>query len=316
MAVSAQDDSNENSSDEDKSTEEPSVLRNVTSLADNAQRFTTDRFNRFVLSIDDFFGGAESSGEANKSWGRIRLDAVDPDDDGLEFKARLKLRVVLPNSEERLRLLFSNEDDDVKESQRGLETETNNQDVAFALRFVRSLSDKVSVNFDLGAKVRDGRAQVFGRLKASNRTQFPWNIEQRITNNLFIFSSSGYKNRFVYDIRRQLQDSDSVFLRSSTSIEAQRGSSGVVINETIGLYADLSSRTAVAFEGLFSGVSSRDREFDAHYLGSEFRVRFRQNIWRPWFFYEIWPTVSFPVSSDFQRELGGRVRIEMLFGQY
>jgi len=293
-----------------------SVLTNVSSFADNAQKATTDRFNRFVISLDDFFGGAESTEAADQSWGRLRIDAIQPDDDDFTVRARLKLRVVLPESERRLRLLFSNEDGNVKSDQQGIESDLDDQDATVALRFVRSLSDKLSLNFDVGARIRDSKAQVFGRIKASNVRKLRWDIEQRISNNFFLFSASGYRNRLTYDIRRQLKDSTTVFLRSSTRFEAQNGVSGIALNETLGLYADLSSRTSVAFEGLFSVVSSRDDEFDAHYLGSEFRVRFRQNFWRPWFYYEIWPTVSFPVSSDFNREFGGRVRVEMLFGQF
>lgn len=304
-------------SDSDKEiVDQATVFTNMGSFADNAQRVTTDRFNRFVLSIDGFFGGAESSGEANRSWGRLRVDAIEPDDDDLTVRARLKLRVVLPESERRLRLLFSNEDDDVETDRRRIDTNVNNQDAAVALRFVRSLGDKLSLNFDLGARVRDSKAQVFGRIKASNVRKLGWGIEQQISNNFFLFSASGYRNRFTYDVRRPFENSTSVFLRSSTTFEAQNGVSGVAINETLGLYADLDSRTDIAFEGIFRVVSSKDDEFNEHFLGSEFRVRFRQNIWRPWFYYEVWPTVSFPVSSDYERELGGRVRIEMLFGQY
>jgi len=316
IAVNAENKDSSSSTPDNDVDAPSSVLSNVGSLADNAQRVTTDRFNRFVLSIDDFFGGAESSGEANRSWGRIRFDGIDPDNDEFELKTRLKLRVVLPQAERKLRLLFSNEDNDVNSGRRGIETDVNEQDVAFALRFVRTLSDKLSLNFDLGARVRDRKGQIFGRISASNVSKLGWGIEQQISNNFFLFSASGYQNRFIYDIRRPLKDSTSVFLRSSTTFEAQKGISGMAINETLGLYADLSSRTAVAFEGLFSFVTSEDDEYDTFYLGSEFRVRFRQNIGRPWFFYEIWPTVSFPASSNYAREYGGRIRIEMLFGQY
>ncbi len=316
----AQSDENADSKDSvDSNTTVPaSVFNNVGSLADNAQAATTDRFNRFVLSIDDFFGGAESNGESNRSWGRLRFDGVDPDDDSVELKARLKLRVVLPQAQRRLRLLLSTEDDDVNggRGRSSVDANANEQDVALALRFVRTLNDKLSLNFDLGARVRDRKGQVFGRISASNVKKLRWNIEQQISNNFFLFSASGYQNRLTYDIRRSLQDSVNVFLRSSTTLESQKGIGGLVINETLGLYADLSSRTAIAFEGLFSFVTSKDDQFDENFLGSEYRVRFRQNIWRPWFYYEIWPTVSFPVSSNFEREFGGRIRIEMLFGQF
>ena len=86
--------------------------------------------------------------------------------------------------------------------------------------------------------------------------------------------------------------------------------------DTIGLYANLGSRKALAFEGITGYATSLNQGVEDRFRGVEARIRFRHSIWRPWFYYEIWPTVSFPVSSDFNREFGGRVRVEMLFGQF
>jgi len=57
-----------------------SVLVNVGNFVDTAQQLTSDRFNRFVLQIDGFFGDAESEAETKRSWGRIRIDSIKPGD--------------------------------------------------------------------------------------------------------------------------------------------------------------------------------------------------------------------------------------------
>ncbi len=296
----------------------PSVLVNMSTLADSAQRATTNRFNRFVLSIDDFFGDAESESQANRSWGRLRVDGIKPADEDWEAKTRLKVRVVLPQAQQRLRLLLSNEEADVNggRNQRGIESSDDDQDIALALRFVRSLSDRLKLNFDVGARMRDRKGQVFGRISASNTTRLGWGWEQQISNNFYLYSASGYQNRFKFDVRRPLNEAANVFFRTSTTLEGRKGIGGASVNETLGVYADINSRTALAFEGLFSFVTSKDNELNEHYLGSEYRIRFRKNVWRPWFYYEIWPSVSFPASTDYKREYGGLLRVEMLFGQY
>lgn len=295
-----------------------SVLENVENLADTAQRATTIGFNRFVLQIDDFFEDTDTQEDINRSWARLRVDGVKPADEDWEVKARVKARVVLPQAEKRLRLLLSTEDADVNggTGARGLDISNDDQNVAFALRFVRSLSDKLQLKFDVGARMRERKGQVFGRISASNSVSLGGLWEQQISNNFYLYSASGYQNRFKLDIRRPLNEAANVFFRSSTTLEGRKGIGGASISETLGLYADISARTAIALEGLYSFVTSKDDELDTHFLGSEYRIRFRQNVWRPWFYYEVWPTVSFPASTDYQREYGGLLRVEVLFGQY
>jgi len=288
------------------------------SIADSAQQATTDQFNRFVLQIDDFFGDAESAEATNRSWGRLRIDGIQAADEDFEVKARLKVRIVLPQAERRLRLLVSNEDADVNGSRggKGLDLSNDDQDVTLALRFVRSLTDRIKLNFDVGARVRDDKGQVFGRISSSNSGRIGWGWDRSISNNFYLYSASGYQNRFKVDLRRPLNEESSVFFRSSTTLEGRKGIGGASVNETLGLYADLSSRTAVALEGIYSFVTSKDDELDTHYLGAEYRIRFRQNVWRPWFYYEIWPSLFYPASTDYKQEVGGLVRVELLFGQY
>ena len=294
-----------------------STLENVGELTETAQRFTSNRFNRFVVQIDDFFGGAESAETENSSWGRIRLGTLKPAGENLEFKGRLKVKVVLPQAEQRLRLLFSTEDTDVTGSERrGAVDNEADQDAALALRFVRSLSDRLRLKFDIGARSRDSEVQIFGRISASNSNELPWGWEYRISNNFFLFSASGFENRFRVDLRKVINEEGNLFFRSSTSIEARNGFRGASVDEVVGVYADVNSQTAVAFEGLFSFLTSRDDEFDTRYLGSEFRIRYRRNVWRPWFYYEVWPTLSILASTDREVELGGLLRVEILFGQY
>ena len=293
------------------------AIGNLGNIAESAQRVTSDQFNRFVIQIDDFFGEAESLEEANRSWGRIRLGGLKPAGEPLEFKARLKVKVVLPQAEQRLRLLFSTEDTDVTGSERrGAIDNEAEQDAALALRFVRLLSDKLQIKFDIGVRNRDSEIQLFGRISASNSKRFASGWEYKVSNNFFLFSASGYENRFRVDVRKSINEASNVFFRSSSSIEARNGLRGASVDQVFGIYADLSSQAAIAYEGLFSFVTSRDDEFNTRYLGAEFRIRYRRNIWRPWFYYEIWPTASILASTNRELAFGGLLRAEILFGQF
>jgi len=181
---------------------------------------------------------------------------------------------------------------------------------------VRSLTKGLKLNFDLGARVRDKKAQVFGRISASNAGPIGWGWERQISNNFYLYSDSGYQNRFKFDVRRSLNSASTLFLRSSTSVEGRKGIAGASVSQTLGFYAEISSRSALALEANYSYVTSKDRELDTRYLGAVYRIRFRQNIWRPWFYYELWPSMFFLASNDYERTYGGLIRMEVLFGQY
>lgn len=300
---------------------EPGILSNVGSMVDSAQQGATDRFNSWVLQVDDFFGGDQSVSEINQSWARIRLDAVHPGAEETDFKGTVKLRLVLPRSEQRFRVLLSTEDENASASdtqRAGTSTagDTDNQDVSLALRFIRSAKSSGSLNFDVGARVRDSKGQAFARVNSSwanNDVETGWN--SKLTNNLYYYSESGYENRLRYDLRKAWFGSESVFFRTSTNFNWRKGRKGAAISETLGLYSQLNARTALAGEAIFEYSTALNEDTTERFHGAELRLRLRQNVWRPYFFYEIWPSVSWPALNDYKRAYGGLIRIEFVIGE-
>ncbi len=302
------------------STDSPrSVLSGVTGAVDNAHGAVSDNFSRFVVQIDDFFGSREQLDEANKSWARIRIDTVKPGGSDVKLRAGVKLKVVLPRSQQRFRLLFSTEDDDVSASnsdaaQREQLAGQDNNDVSLALRFMRIARDSVQVNYDLGARFRDDKAQLFGRINASYNQPWKWGFNNNITNNLIYYSASGFENRLRFDLQRNFFDKKSVFFRNSLALNWRKGLKGTGFGETMGFYADLGKRKAIALEAIAGYSTSLNNGETDRYKGAEVRIRFRHSIWRKWFYYEIWPSVSWSASNDYKQAYGGLLRLEVVLG--
>lgn len=300
--------------------EKPGVLSDVTTIVDETHGKVSDRFTSFVVQIDDFIGSGESEQNRNSSWARIRLDTIKPAGEKAKLAARVKLRVVLPQSQQRFRLLLSTEDDDVDASnsdaaQREQIASQDNNDVALALRFVRTAAERFSLNYDLGARYRDDKAQIFGRLNIAYRRDSILGFTNEFSNNFTYFSASGYENRFGLESRRLFFNRESLYFRNSFDISWRKGEKGAGIGETIGFYADLSKRKALALEGITGYSTALNPGVTDRYRGVELRLRYRHNIWRPWFFYEIWPSVSWSSSNNYERAYGGLVRFEVTLGQ-
>jgi hypothetical protein len=76
------------------------------------------------------------------------------------------------------------------------------------------------------------------------------------------------------------------------------------------VYQKLNSRRAMRYEWnnlLTTAPTHRLEEIN-------FRVKYRQRIFREWLFDELAPQVAFPRDRDFHRTLGILFRIELYFG--
>jgi len=320
IAVAADEDNPQSKASSDDEESNSSLLSNVESIVDDTRNRVSNRFSSFVTQVDNYLGDEEATGTPNKSWARVRIDTVKPGGESLELKGTVKLRVVLPKSQERFRLLLSTEDEDVTASnsdaaERERIAAEGDGDVSLALRFIRTAkNNNVTLNYDLGARVRDDRAEIFGRINAAYRHDWIWGFRNRLTNNFFYFSSSGYENRISYDIRRIFFDRESVYFRNSTEVSWREGLSGAGIGETIGFYADLGTRKAIALEAITGYTTSLNNGQTDRFRGVEARIRFRHSVWRPWFYYEIWPSVSWSASNNYEQAYGGLIRLEVPFG--
>lgn len=300
---------------------EPGTLSKAGSLVDDAHGKISDRFSRFIVQIDDFIGAGESGKQLNTSWARIRVESVKPGAEEPKLAATVKLRVVLPQSQQRFRLLVSSEDDDDASSaansdaaQREQIASDDNNNVALALRFIRTVKDRFRLKYDLGARYKDDKAQLFGRFIVGYKKESILGFTNTFTNNLTYFSASGYQNSFRIDSRRTFFDRESLYFRNTIELSWRKGISGAGIGETMGFYADLGKRRALALEGITGYATALNDGIEDKYRGVELRIRYRQNIWRPWLYYEIWPSVSWSSTNDYEMAYGGLFRVEVTVG--
>ncbi|MEM8769695.1 MAG: hypothetical protein AAGE43_19855, partial [Pseudomonadota bacterium] len=46
----------------------------------------------------------------------------------------------------------------------------------------------------------------------------------------------------------------------------------------------------------------------------QLQMRYRQRLFRPWFYVEVWPIVAWPEERDYDTTLAARIRLEVNFG--
>lgn len=291
----------------------------LSSLFDRTHTLVDQRFKNLFLQIDDLFSDGQPVEGSNLSWARLRLDSVSSREDGHEIKAAIKLRVVLPRAEKRFRLLFDTDEDEttVATSSQGRRPgEVEGDGFSLALRFIRQARDKGTIKFDVGARNRDSKVQIFGRVNLFYAHDLRWNFHSRFSNSLYYYSSSGYENKFRYDLTRPIEGFDSLQFRGSTELAWREGRSGILVSETVGLYSEIDDNRTIAIEGLGYYTTALNDDQTDKLLSTELRVRFRHNFLRRWFFYELWPSVRWHPDNNYEPSFGGIFRVEVLVGRY
>ena len=285
-------------------------------FGDQMHESASELLNDFASELDSFFAADISADEANNTRATVRLDFSDPPNKTFSTRAKLKLRLVLPRSEQRFRLLLDvdDEDDDSNASVENPAPEETEEAVSFALRFIRNASEKTRFNVDVGARRFDQRFQTFARLRVSNKNLHENSWSYNLKNDLRFYAVSGYTNRTTFDVWHPIPFNQSAIFRSSSSINWEDIQDGARIDQTFGYYNQLKRNSLLAFEVL-AGYSTSPEEGERHFEGHTMRIRYRKSIFRPWFHYELWPSVSWLTENDGSARLGGLIRTEVQFGR-
>lgn len=289
------------------------------SVIDEGYELVNRRFIDLIGDVDGFFGGAEASDENNSSWARIRLGITDFESDSVDVRGNIKLKLVLPNTEKRLQLLLSTEDEDNLDSgnvRSGTVSTNDSENISLALRFLQSVRSNSSFKLDLGARVRDDSGQAFLRFNATRRFLESGAEEHRdlvLINNLWFFSKSGYENRLKLVYRQLLEWPHADFFQSVSEATWQEGERGARFVQTLAAFRKLDDRTHVGLEAIADVVTSPERR-GRRLASIEARVRFRQNIGRPWFYYEVMPRIRWEAENDYSARLGIQLQVEAFLG--
>ncbi len=288
-------------------------------MIDGVHELVNRRFIELVGDVDGFFGGEDSQDTANRSWARLRLGVTAFEGDSPDLRGNVKLKLVLPNTEKRLQLLLSTEDEDTLDAgeARGQGLTAEDQDnISLALRFLQSVRRQSSFKLDVGARVRDDRAQAFVRLNAARKFLVSSAEEKRdlvLINNLWYFSESGYENRLRLVYRQPLEIARVDFFQSVSEITWQEDQRGAGFVQSIGFFHKFNDRTFLGLEAIADGISSPEQG-EKRLTSIESRWRFRQNIWRSWFYYELIPRIRWEAARDFSARYGIQLQVEAFLG--
>lgn len=289
-------------------------------VAVGLERFRTtvgSSVRKAAAIVDRFFAEEKFERERNDTSFRIQFDGEVDDEATFDFRARPRLRLRLPATEETLLLEIEalagadESDGEVRSSATGasdpsLRAEDDDGFTAtlraFSARDGFAISPEIGVGFeDLAPKAFVG---VFARQRFDGaHPDWSFLVSERVR----AHSDRGLESDTLFRADRSVFDT-AVF-RAAFEINWDADEAGVGYGPGAGIFYVIDDQSAAAFD-LGIGLETRPE----HRLDTIVtRFRYRRHVYFEWAKFEVRPQISFREGDDFQLDASVRLRLEIEF---
>lgn len=264
--------------------------------------------------FDDFFGHGDNLDSQAGTTLRIRQSATLRDDHDHSAPLHIHTHVLLPQLKNRVKLIFSNDDEAEDDQQRIVgpgQRAADSEPHGFraALRWMLVTTKNNGLDFDVG--MRSG-LKAYGR--ARHRWIQPLSDRSRLylTQKLTYRQTKGLSYQPTVDYSYALSKKRSIGLGIDAKISEETidDGKGWIINPWASYYQRLSQKSALRYA---MGLNAETRPAWGVTLYRT-SILYRRSFYRRWLFYEIEPFLEWPRSQHFGTVSGISVRLEVYLG--
>lgn len=254
--------------------------------------------------VDTFFSEEILADDVNGSRAKFSVYTRRQLGKPVDYKFGVSVKMVFPNTNERLKLLLESEDEDEAREADPIES-VENVDYSAALRFIINESDHWKTNIDTG--IRWGfPPDAFVRFRARRYGYFSeW--ELKTTQTVSYYTSEGWREttrlQMNYPINIEKQ------FRISAKADYLLNDGFFTLNYGAGLYHRLSRKAALGFVANASGNTEQAVTFNAYAAG----VRYRRQVWKEYVFAELAPEFIWTTDTDYDSTPVLMFRLETVF---
>lgn len=256
--------------------------------------------------IDTFFGDDILEDDVSGSRAKLSLFTRKVAGEPIDYRYGLSVKLVLPNTNERLKLLFeSSENEDAERGSTEL-SPVDNVEYLTALRFIITESNRWKVNFDTG--VRWGiPMDVFTRLKLRRNAYFD-HFKLRATQTIFWTAQEGVGEKTDFEFNKPL-DHNSI-MRLDMDAEYLLNNDYFDLSYGLGLYHELNNKAVLSYYLRASGDTIDEATFNNYGVG----IRYRKKVYKDWMFAEINPELETASDNQYKTTPILMLRFEALVG--
>jgi hypothetical protein len=270
---------------------------------------------RVVLTaewLDSFFADENYQSEANTTSARLRLSSFSQQGNGTDAKVKARLRLRLPNLENKVMLYIGGAGEDFNTSGSVWEDTDNTltgadaDNASVAVR--RFLREDERINTSIGGGVRFRSGTVVGYVEPRFRyfESFPA-IDARFIQRFRWYTDVGLESQTELQLERTVWED--WFFRASTRVDWYEDDDGFFPKQGFEWVRPISERRVFSTSWTSYFSTEPKTELDT----SVVNVRYRQQTWRRWLWFEVAPQVAFPNDEDYDPTLGLYLRLEAEF---
>ncbi len=278
------------------------------SAVDVAHDVLSDSVNAAARWFDAFFDDPRVEQEAAYSRVKLSGGALLEAGERARFKGRVNARITLPRTRRRLKLIISRDDADRPLQEQDIRDTTfaASQEATAGLQYSVKATSGTDFSWRLGARL-GGDRELFTGPRYRKTLEFdPWLA--RFTESLFWGTRRGWQSRTRVDFDRVF--ADPFFFRWTTEAGWREDQAGVRIDSDFQFSQRLDRKRALIYEATNRFVTSPRHRLEETGL----RLRYRQQIWRRWLFFEAAPRLVFRNDDDFRPTPGLRLELQMIIG--
>ena len=286
-------------------------------LVDMLHHEISQRLITTAVWLDSFFEDERVVKEENHSYIRARYDVFQEERARATYRGpTFNVRLALPQLEHKAHLVISAESPEpatttpapAGTSSSNRISPTDERNVTTALNYILRATEEQSSIVRTGAQFSHGSPVLF--IAPRYRHFIPlttWDF--RFTQEAVWKTDTKWQVDTLFDLERQLPHG--FFFRTSAGGTWIDGTNGYFYSLNFSLRQMIDPKHALDYAWINSYQTRPVYEL-AEILVS---IRYRQNLWRDWFFFEVAPQLRFPRSGNFDGIPGILFRFEMYFGQ-
>lgn len=273
---------------------------------DSSHSYVTNNADNLADWMNNFFGDVTTEQDAPYSTLRLRSESEWDEQDHFDQDLKLRGKVYLPNLNDRISLLFADEDTG----------ETGRDDL---LIDQRDAADDVSVQYRITEKERSDldfrvglRSSVNMKTSMRYRYKYPMSdtLLSTLSEEVLYLGGDGFGSRSRVEFDKILDERRVV--QWHNRVDWQEDKDGLAWSSSLSLDKRLSSKKAFSYFVATDGETEPDRYVRNYVAG----VRYRQNIYRKWLFVEVQPSYRWSKPApDISREGAAVIlfRLEAVF---
>lgn len=234
--------------------------------------------------IDTFFGDDILEDDVSGSRAKLSFSTRRVLGEPVGYKFGVSVKLVLPNTDEKLNLLLESSEDEDEERENNVASTVENVEYSTALRYIFTETERWRVNFDTG--VRWGiPSDPFAQLKLRRYAYYD-DFRARTTQTVYWSGIDGYGEKTSFELNRPLNIDR--LLRFNMAAEYLLNNDYFDLDYSVSLFHELNKKEVFSYFIAASGDTIKDATFNSYQLG----VRYRRKVYQDWMFVEFSPVLE------------------------